>query len=93
MRIVFTIIISALLPTILTLVFSIMSKSKTKAHQRMTDRRFVLELPKMIATIGLVGDLVFTVLIVAQTIFSKETPHIVFYIFLDLPYGLEHIWH
>jgi len=81
MRIVFAIIISALLPTILTLVFSIMSKSKTKAHKRMTDQRFVLELPKMIATIGLVGDLVFTVLIVAQTIFSKETPHIVFYIF------------
>ena len=83
-RAISIVISSILLSATLSFVFATMSKAKDKARKKMTDDKFTVALPKMVATIGAIGDVVFSIVVIGFTFFSKEVPHLIFYLVFGL---------
>lgn len=88
-----SIILSAIIiPICVITIYSVIQKSNSKTSKTMSDEHFVVSIPRMILAIGIVGILVFVGIILGFTCFSKELPHIVFYIVFGLLLWLKHIW-
>lgn len=79
------IILSAFfVPACVMSVFSAIQTSHRKTSKTMSDKHFVIMLPKTVLVIGIVGDLMFAGIVLGFTLFSGELPHIVFYIVFGL---------
>ncbi len=75
------IILSAIfIPVCVMGAFSTMQKSNLKISKTMSDKYFIVMIPKIVLIIGAVCDLMSAMVLFGFTFFSKELPHIIFYI-------------
>lgn len=65
-------------------VLSGIQKSNRQISRTMSDESFVVMVPKIVLIIGIIGDSMFSAIILGFTLFSKELPHIIFYIVFEL---------
>lgn len=84
--ILFTIIISALLPACITFVFTIMQiqRAKGDSREKVSDDNFTVMLPSMFMAVGAMGIIAALAVMLGFTFFSDEIPHPVFYVVFGL---------
>lgn len=73
-----------LIPICITIVFTAIQISNSKANNKMSDQHFTVRLPKPVLFIGIIGDVMFVMVVLGFTIFSEELPHIILYIIFGL---------
>lgn len=74
------IILVIFVPAGVLIAFSWLQKSRTKREKKMTNEDFTVMLPEGIIVIGIIGNLFYFLLVLGFTIFSKEIPHLIFYL-------------
>lgn len=79
------IILSAIfIPACVMATFAMIQKSNVKTNKTMTDKQFVVMIPKIVISIGLVLDFLCVMIVIGFTLFSEKIPHIIFYIIFGL---------
>lgn len=75
------IILSAIfIPACVMATFAMIQKSNVKTNKTMTDKQFVVMIPKIVLVIGVICDLMSVVVLLVFTLFSQKLPHVIFYI-------------
>ena len=87
-RIIWAIAFAITMPTLLTFVFTAIRNAKSNPHGEMTDQSFVVKLPKMIAGIGLVGNVVFVGVGVILTLYWSGKMNYKSFIGMYVSFGL-----
>lgn len=67
---------------------SAIQKSNSKINKTISAENFVVMIPKTVLFIGIIGDLMFALIVLGFTCFSEELPHIIFYIVFGLFFWL-----
>lgn len=79
------IILSAIfIPACVMTIFSAIQKSNIKTSKTMTDKQFVVMIPKIVLVIGITCDVMSVMVLLGFTLFSQELPHAIFYIVFGL---------
>lgn len=74
------ILMAILVPTSVSLVFSIMESSKVKISKKMTDENFTVMIPNIVIMIGALAAFMSCTVMLCFTFFSDEVPHPIFYV-------------
>ena len=77
-----------LIPSAISLVFSMIQKSKIKYNKRMTNKNFVVMNSNIIAVIGVLDAIASIIVLFGFTFFSEKLPHIIFYVVFGLFFWL-----
>ncbi len=87
-RIIWAIAFAITMPTVLMFVFTAIRNAKSNPHREMTDQSFVVKLPKMIAGIGLAGDVILVIVTIILTIYWSGKANYKSFIVLYAGFGL-----
>jgi hypothetical protein len=68
------------LPAATSIIFTLITKEKPINYSKMTDDNFIILVPSIIKTIGIICESMFGIVVIFFTISSQTLPHIVFYI-------------
>lgn len=79
--------IALLLPLCVIMTFHIIKRSNYQENRKMSDENFIVFIPKMVATIGLIGSLLALVVFIIFVFFSEQKLHWIFYFVFSTMFG------